>query len=254
MPDHEPTDEELRDFEEAFKRAEEAGTLVDVTGQAAETSTVFFVGPADLKMMERLLDEGASGERASSSRGTRRVGEFVVCSKCFDLRGTCGDLQQRCDCDADLRSNGSWDTDLQRCLELCRCCGAVPLASGSRWSVWFCRTCERRVRRLNDAVGFALIPLGRHSLMHGLRLRNDPTYAEEHAFAAAFDGLVGRMELLESVARGRVEENVRTLAFAAGHDVPLDAYVAAAIRLPLRKLEGFAALGEVFLRPDQAPI
>jgi hypothetical protein len=42
------------------------------------------------------------------------------------------------------------------------------LASGSRWSPFFCRPCQERVRALNHAVGRLVIPVGRRSMMNGI--------------------------------------------------------------------------------------
>ena len=58
--------------------------------------------------------------------------------------------------------------DFPTAAELCRCCGLELLQSGCKWSVWFCNDCKPRVLKLNQSVGAWVIPIRRHSLMHGL--------------------------------------------------------------------------------------
>ena len=57
VSDREPTDEELREFEEAVKRAEEEGIFVDETDEEAGTHTVFFVTPEQLERMKHLFED-----------------------------------------------------------------------------------------------------------------------------------------------------------------------------------------------------
>lgn len=63
--------------------------------------------------------------------------------------------------------------DFNRHVDLCRCCGRIPLRSGSRWSVWFCLDCKEQVGLLNGRHGRCIVPIGRHSVHYGYTLRAD---------------------------------------------------------------------------------
>ncbi len=60
--------------------------------------------------------------------------------------------------------------DFPTALELCYCCASNVIPSGSKFSSFFCDACRTNIVRLRDAVGSAVIPLGRHSLMNGIAL------------------------------------------------------------------------------------
>jgi hypothetical protein len=123
-----------------------------------------------------------------------------VCTTCLglfddDSGGQRPGQQQRCAC----RPSGGdrWPGyDYNERARLCDCCCRYLLRSGSRWSVWFCDECKERVIGLNEDVGFALIPIGRHSLMNGLGLRGGATEREIKRFADRVGGLSTRMDLL----------------------------------------------------------
>jgi len=93
--------------------------------------------------------------------------------------------------------------DYNERARLCDCCGRHVLRSGSRWSVWFCEACKERVVALNREFGLAVIPIGRHSLMHGFGLQPgvpggaDPARVKQ--FVERFKNLGDRMRLLNGV-------------------------------------------------------
>lgn len=79
---------------------------------------------------------------------------------------------------------------------LCDCCLGEVLQSGSRWSVWFCEECKRKVMGLNAAVGMPLIPIGRHTLMHGITAHPDGPDIQVEAFVEEMGGLIERIGIL----------------------------------------------------------
>lgn len=101
---------------------------------------------------------------------------------------------QQCTCSGPPESWEGWD--VAEWARLCDCCLGEVLQSGSRWSVWFCEDCKRRVMGLNAAIGMPLIPIGRHSLMHGITAHPDGPEIQVEAFVEAMSGLSGRMGTL----------------------------------------------------------
>jgi len=103
-------------------------------------------------------------------------------------------FHQRCGCEgSDEDPWGLWPRtgahfDFNCYLELCRCCCVEPIRSGSRWSLFFCEECKARVFALNRALGRWVVPIGRHSAMHGILVRGDeavdPQVAERFVGAA----------------------------------------------------------------------
>ena len=165
---------------------------------------------------------------------------FRICDSCQRLFGSEPQpgygTPQRCLCNLPTDET-VWDgSDYNEHLHLCRCCRGVALPSGSRWSVWFCEPCVKRVRHFNDACGRVVIPIGRHSLMSSIGVRGvELTEAEGHEV----DRLVGRfseqlLSLFASMDRLAKVADRRTIAMrpALGygrHDRPrLDEWLARA--------------------------
>ncbi len=110
-----------------------------------------------------------------------------ICRECGDpYERERGDgLLQRCGCRRH-RDAPRWPGfDYNERVRLCECCHAEALPSGSRWSVWFCAECKHRVVALNTAAGWPVIPIGRHSLMHGIGLDASALTPQDHALAEA---------------------------------------------------------------------
>jgi hypothetical protein len=55
VSNQDPTDEELREFEEALERARAAG--MEIVEGDDRTTTVFFVGPEQLERMKHLFED-----------------------------------------------------------------------------------------------------------------------------------------------------------------------------------------------------
>jgi len=153
-----------------------------------------------------------------------------ICPDCRKLRGPCSPVSvqgqtvmQECDCERrargplpeEQRRAELWgNLDFNTAVELCRCCGLVPLRSGSRWSVWLCEDCKQRVRALNRRFGRAIVPIGRHSVMNGISLQASAAKEDEEAieeFVDSANGLFQRIGALEEWARERVAYNIHRL-------------------------------------------
>ena len=123
--------------------------------------------------------------------------------------------------------------DHQTVAELCRSCGVELLASGSRWSVWFCSECKDRVRDLNDRVGECVIPIGRHSMMNGVALPGDQARDEDEV-AAFVDKLQGFFETttrLSDWAAEIIRRNCTRVGIADRDAVPIGEYLQAVSQL-----------------------
>ena len=161
-----------------------------------------------------------------------------------------GDFSQRCACDRDPTAE-CWEAwpggprfDFNRYLELCYCCGIETVRSGSRWSSFYCRECMDRVRAFNRRCGGWVIPIGRHSAMHGELLRGNEAMIEEHAthFLRRLRSLFAAIEQLEHWARARIEQNLLVLGFPAGQEIDLAEYLARAEHSLLDKELAFERL------------
>jgi hypothetical protein len=101
-------------------------------------------------------------------------GDLFVCGTCGRLKGDSLPTDDEphvhlCGCIPvdEHRAQLRWgNKDFNQDLELCYCCGAVEISSGTKWSVFYCRSCQRRVLRLNALCGRCVIPIGRHSLQN----------------------------------------------------------------------------------------
>jgi len=198
------------------------------------------------------------------SSWTGEYASFNICWVCYSLSGCVwGNSEQHQDCDcawAQVRAGlrpapAPWPGfDFPEAVELCYCCGAEVLSSGSRWSVWFCEDCKEQVRLLHQRHRRHLIPIGRHSLMNGFGLagRAAQDQAAVKEFTLRVSGLFDRMEVLKSWASAIVAEHVRTRGFEEGTDVLLKEYLDALVRQPVDKADAFERLCAYFQSPDSA--
>ena len=164
--------------------------------------------------------------------------------------------RQRCDCERTLEPEDRWPGfDFNTWAELCRCCAITLLRSGSRWSPFFCEECKRRVMDLNRRLGDWIIPVGRHSVMHGQSLAGDEAAIREHAehFVIHVRGLFAGIDHLDIRARACLRENLEELGFPAGQEVELKQYGHAARARPLDKAAAFEKLREHFVGPITRP-
>lgn len=166
---------------------------------------------------------------------------LVICPRCFELRGSEGPYRQRCNCEP--RDEQRWRLpsgvtyDFNKSLELCHCCAASLLVSGSRWTPFYCEWCKSRVMDLNRRLGCWAIPIGRHTWMHALKLGADQAEKPEELkrFVSATKGLFGAMTRVSEYRAQRVRENLERLGLATGADVPLPEYLERAQAAPDRE-------------------
>lgn len=125
---------------------------------------------------------------------------------------------------ARLRSPGP---DLEMQVELCLCCAAVPIDTGSRFSSFFCGVCGPRVDVLDNALGLAAIPRGRHSFVNGVAMRGDRGVSREQieAFAAATTSLFARIDRLSDWRRTVVRDRIEAMSGPSTEFVALPAYL-----------------------------
>ena len=175
-----------------------------------------------------------------------------LCTRCGHVRGKLlilGDgepfpFPQDCFCrPASERVRPYKGLDLSTCVELCRCCAFEPIRTRSRWSSFYCDTCRELVLDANKGFGAWVIPIGRHSMMHGMSLGSEATDSEEHveAFAGEVRGLFRGIEHLDAWATGQVKRYLETLGLGASK-LPLATFVEAARAYPLDKVDAFEGL------------
>jgi len=153
-------------------------------------------------------------------------------------------LQQRCRCE-DRSADERWRIkDFNTYVELCYCCGAEAITSGSTWSVFYCEECKQRVLELNNAVGRWVIPIGRHSAMHGTVLPLNESVDDERIgrFADAMHGVFVAVDKLHEWAPSVVRDNLGELGFAPGEDVPLADFLNAAAGAHIDRERAFERL------------
>jgi len=157
--------------------------------------------------------------------GSLVVGEFDASGLTVDTRtGKVGGNW------TELTKDAAKRLDHQTVAELCRCCGVELLRSGSKWSVWFCKECKRRVEELNRNAGACVVPIGRHTLMHGIGVTGDDAVRDPtllKAFAAAASDFLGKQNHVSEWAHEIVRRNCATCALAGDNPVPISTYLEA---------------------------
>jgi hypothetical protein len=111
-------------------------------------------------------------------------------------------------------------------VDLCRCCGRVPLRSGSKWSVWFCEACKEQVGLLNGRHDRCVVPIGRHSVHSGHLLSGDqvrnPVAVE--TFFSSMKSIFAVHGPLADWMREAVHRNFRDVGLPVNRPVPLARY------------------------------
>lgn len=187
------------------------------------------------------------------------INDLYICAGSASLFGALGYdggpliHEQRCRYVSCPYREGSWHRprtalrepygDFLEAIELCYCCASVVIASGSKFSSFFCGDCRTAVSRLRDALGIAAIPFGRHSLMNGASLSGagarDPR--QLNAFASAVQRSFNRIDRLCTWQRVVVADRVAAMHPDATY-VPAAAYAAFAEGNALSKPEMFQQL------------
>ena len=195
-------------------------------------------------------------------------GSMYVCTGSGDLFGPVGrgdnaaTWEQRCRLSDDPYTGEPWHEprtslpeppgDFPTTVELCYGCASALIPSGSRFSSFFCRECHTAVRKLAESAGFAVIPLGRHTLMNGIALQGTTAREPKRvaAFTAAAENLFSRIDRLADWRRGVVADHVEEMSPGAFR-VSATAYLAFAKQHALPKPVLFQQLLRYFgLEPD----
>lgn len=159
------------------------------------------------------------------------IAGMEVCGDCGDIVGSLPRHHDRTQHGTCSRHRGRKDQprwpgrDFNQHAELCRCCGAVPLQTGSRWSVWFCGPCKNQVLALGRRHGRCIIPIGRHSLHAGLALNGRSTPVDVHIFAESWGAISEVISLTAEWQRIAVRMNLEAIGCAPDAVVAVERYV-----------------------------
>jgi len=147
--------------------------------------------------------------------------------------------------------NKNWrGFDFSEIVTLCYCCGREVLMSGSRWSVWFCENCKERVVVFNTFVQSTIIPIGRHSMMHGYQLNGQDILekAEIENYAANVNQLFSGIDHLNKWRKCIIGENFKVLEISK--DISLVDYLVWVSKLPDKNI-AFQKMCEFFVKPGR---
>lgn len=178
-------------------------------------------------------------KRTSAHRGDIELPDsewrrFRMCLRCLAPYQVPGPgPTQRCACSRPHDDERWPGRDINEHIHLCECCFGRLMRSGSKWSPFFCPDCKTLVSDTNAALGFCLIPVGRHSLMNGVGL-SGPQVADDsaaNAFASGLIGLFHRMSWLNDHARTVAPPFAGALGIDPDEEVGLDAYLDAVERI-----------------------
>jgi hypothetical protein len=163
--------------------------------------------------------------------------DLRVCGECAELFGTVLDgergvaRQQRCCVDNSQAPEPLWPGfDFNRALELCACCAANVVRSGSRWNCFYCAACQLYVDAYNRD-GEEWLPVGRHSIMNGVffdasgKQTEAPAGLRKGINRARHDELFGDIERVFAWRRARVRAVLDPLGAVAAE---LGTYLGAA--------------------------
>lgn len=98
-----------------------------------------------------------------------------VCTSCFRLRGEFEGKEHRCSC---VPSDDKWrerewpNSDIPALVDLCNLCARGTMKSGSRYTWLVCDHCQSVNRTVGSVLGSSgggALPVGRHSIMNGVR-------------------------------------------------------------------------------------
>lgn len=142
-------------------------------------------------------------------------------------RSTCTQRNRKPLMHARDRNQAAWPGfDFNERLTLCYACGQELRLSGSRFSYWFCRTCQSRAMHCNSRHTPYIVPLGRHSAMAGFVLPGMEGDDDDKMtdFVENVNLLFRSVGYLEAWRRFVMERNFATLGISG--DVRLDSYLA----------------------------
>ena len=126
--------------------------------------------------------------------------------------------------------------DFNEAITLCHCCGQEVLSSGTKWSVWFCSPCKKRVVGFNTQYQQTIIPIGRHSIMAGYQLSGKESEDKNKVkkFIMNLNGLFERIDVLEEWRVHIMSHNLKLLGYSK--DITLVKYLSKVKSLPKRSM------------------
>jgi len=156
---------------------------------------------------------------------------------------------QNCYCKKRRRQKKWPIFDFNEIVTLCYCCGQEVLKSGSRWSGWFCEDCKESVVVLNTFFQRTIIPIGRHSMMHGYHLKGQDIHdkAKIENYAANVNQLFSGIHHLDKWRKRIIKENFKL--FEISKDISLVDYLVWASKIPT-KLVAFHKMCSFFIKPS----
>jgi hypothetical protein len=151
-----------------------------------------------------------------------------VCGECGQLFGPVAtDVgathDQKCGCERKAMDNLWPRFDFNAAVDLCHACTLTLIRSGSRWHPLYCRSCLHLVEAENAQLASTCggpsapspyIPIGRHSLTHGISYTSGPDADDDSApveFTEAMDDLRARLGLLRRIHLARVRKVLEDL-------------------------------------------
>lgn len=165
-----------------------------------------------------------------------------ICATCFELYGYVVDserlLYQTCYCknkQGTPSQKGDWSRfDYERVRELCYCCGRQIIRCGSKFSPFHCNSCLTQIVSLNKRCGMTVIPIGRHSLMHGVFMNATVKRNEQEVtrFCTKMNGLFDKIKRASMWQTRTVSENIKNVGFVEGLDVEIEDYLQKVSLLP----------------------
>ena len=194
-----------------------------------------------------------------SSISAEAYGEMKVCGSCGVLKGSefpdAEDPQVHlCGCvpEGERQAQARWGNhDFNKELELCYCCGAVEIRSGSKWATFFCGPCARRISRLNRSVGRCVIPIGRHSLMNRVIAPEPLDEVSVIAFADQLGGFFKSVTFIHDWSSIVVLENLERTGYPKGADAPLSEYLDRSRKHAPSPSEAFESLVRAVATPQE---
>lgn len=148
-----------------------------------------------------------------------RIDQLYICRPCGRIYGDVESAildagqsrrRQHCNCQSSGHVERRPADELTEAVTLCRCCGLRPLLSGSRRSVWFCRSCCTAIQTMNRACSTYVIPLGRYTLLEQIGLDEDDQ-REVPAFVPALGDWFDRVDRLEMHAWLVLQNNLKQM-------------------------------------------
>jgi len=195
--------------------------------------------------------------------GLKDFKDMCVCRHCgeiygsFEVTNKTGHYYQECDCENEPESQvakydleKTFNLDFGQLVTLCYCCGQELLRSGSKWSVFFCDFCKDQILTINRSYGFALIPIGRHSLMNSVVLESEDSFKEKkiHEFSSAMSSLFDRIALLHEWKKIKVSNLYKKLEQSEKSNIGLESYLAKMPRTDQSKSSAVISLFNFFLQ------